>query len=78
MTDAESDIDRPYYCPWCEAVIVVDGEIATSEADAYWHAYDHRDKGPYAVAVTEAFEPLDVTLAESPVGAMENEEGDDE
>ena len=52
-------MDAPWWCPWCEAVIVIDGEAVTDEADTYWHAYDHRDKGPYAVTVMEAFEVLD-------------------
>jgi hypothetical protein len=56
--------DAPWYCPWCEAVIVIDGEIVTGESDAYWHAYDHREKGPYAVTVMEAFEVLDTVETE--------------
>ncbi|WP_135302615.1 ASCH domain-containing protein [Haloarcula amylovorans] len=56
--------DPPWYCPWCEAVITLDGEVVTSEGGAYWHAYDHRDKGSYAVTVMEAFEVLDTVETE--------------
>lgn len=57
--DTEPETVAPWWCPWCEAVIVIEGELVTDESDAYWHAYDHRDKGPYAVIVMEAFEQLD-------------------
>jgi len=56
--DAENGNGGPYWCPWCEAVITVKGQIATSEGEAYWHTYDHMDKGPYSGDVLEAFEPL--------------------
>lgn len=67
MTDMHEDddsIDGPYWCTWCEAVIVIDGEFATEEAEAYWHAYDHMAKGPTAVEVMDGFEHLDVVETE--------------
>lgn len=54
-----NEVSGPWYCPWCEAVLTINGEIVTDEANAYWHAYDHRDKGPYAHVVMEAFDVLD-------------------
>lgn len=56
--------DGPFWCPWCKAVITLDGEPVTEESGAYWHAYEHRDKGPYAVTVMEAFERLDTVAAD--------------
>lgn len=70
-------IEAPYYCPWCEALIAIDGELATTEADAYWHAYDHRDKGPYAVTVMEAFERPDVVETDQHEMTPPTTEGDD-
>ena len=63
VTEQES-VSGPWWCPWCEAVIVKDGEIVTSDADAYWHAYDHCDKGPYAGVVMDAFEVLETVETE--------------
>jgi hypothetical protein len=40
-----------WYCPWC-------GVAFATEADAYTHTYEHRDKGPYAVEVLDAFEKI--------------------
>ncbi|WP_148708205.1 hypothetical protein [Haloferax sp. Atlit-12N] len=54
----------PFWCPWCKGVITLDGEPATSEVDAYWHAYDHQDKGPYAVLVAEEFTRVNTTETE--------------
>lgn len=60
----QSTVNEPWWCPWCEAIIVKDGEIVTDAADAYWHAYDHRDKGPYAGTVMDGFEVLDTVKTE--------------
>jgi hypothetical protein len=62
--DGSEHVAAPWWCPWCEAIIVKEGEIVTDESDAYWHAYDHRDKGPHAVTVMEAFEVLDTVETE--------------
>jgi len=63
--EADGDDDgEPFYCPWCEALIVIEGELVTSEADVYWHAYDHREKGKHAAVVMEAFERLDTVETE--------------
>lgn len=51
-----SEPTGPYWCPYCEAVILLDGEPATTQAEAYWHAYDHKDIAPYAHDVAQAFE----------------------
>lgn len=56
--------DAPYYCPWCEAVIAIEGEVVTRRADAYWHTYDHMDKAPDAMLVLEEFERLDIEETE--------------
>ncbi|NHN40504.1 hypothetical protein G9C85_02480 [Halorubellus sp. JP-L1] len=60
----DESVDGPLWCPWCKAVIAIDGELVTSEGGAYWHAYDHRDKGSHAVTVMEAFEVLDTVETE--------------
>ena len=54
----EEQTNAPWWCPWCEAIIIKDGEVVTDAADAYWHSYNHRDKGPYAGEVMDAFEVL--------------------
>lgn len=56
--------DGPFWCPYCEAIIVLDGEIATKEADAYWHTYDHQDVAPYAFQVFEEFTQLSTVETE--------------
>lgn len=38
-------VEAPFWCPWCEEVI--------EDESGYEHAYDHRNKGPYAVDVEE-------------------------
>lgn len=59
-----SENNLPFWCPWCEAIIMIDGELATEEGQIYWHAYDHRDKGPYAATVMEAFERVETVETE--------------
>jgi len=60
MYKHENHEKAPYWCPYCKAVIMVDGEICTEEQQAYWHTYDHMDVAPYAMLVLEDFEVLDV------------------
>lgn len=52
MTDGLPD--HVWVCPWCEIAL-------PSEADAYDHAYAHKDKAPYAHIIVDAcFEKIDV------------------
>ncbi|RDZ39389.1 hypothetical protein C5B91_20035 [Haloferax sp. Atlit-10N] len=61
---SETKSSLPFWCPWCEAVITLDGEPATEWAEAYWHSYDHQDKGLYAVVVTDQFQRVETIETE--------------
>ena len=78
MTDAEDTPGGPFWCPWCEAVITLDGEPVTEGKDAYWHTYDHRDKASDAVVVLDEFLRLNTVTADEQANMKPPRQGEKE